>query len=141
MTARCTVFAGTHRAATARECPMALRAWISTTRSVMSRVAEVLGASSMARCCLRLFQQAPVLLLLLGMTLHADTLVLRNGTRVSGRWWAVDAKVVSFFVKDHLEFYPRPDVAEVVFGDSTTTNSAEPTPKENQARDNRTQQK
>src|SRR5215831_1529456 len=68
-----------------------------------------------------------VLLLLLGVTSHADTLVLRNGTRVSGRWWATDAKVVSFLVNDHLEFYPRPDVSEVVFGEGKASNSAEPT--------------
>jgi hypothetical protein len=67
-----------------------------------------------------------VLLLLLGVTAHADTIVLRNGTRVSGKWWAADAKAVSFFVNDHLEFYPRPDVSEVIFGESTTSNSAEP---------------
>ena len=92
-----------------------------------------------------------VLLLLLGVTAHADTLVLRNGTRVSGRWWAADAKVVSFLVKDHLEFYPRPDVSEVLFGEPTTPNSAEPpgpaspppaesTSKEKQAPSNRTKQ-
>jgi len=67
-----------------------------------------------------------VMLLLLSATAHADTLVLRNGARVSGRWWAMDAKVVSFLVKDHLEFYPRPDVSEVLFGERTTSNPAEP---------------
>ena len=66
------------------------------------------------------------LLLVLGLTAHADTLVLRNGTRVSGRWWAADAKAVSFLVNDHLEFYPRSDVSEVVFGEHATSNSAEP---------------
>jgi len=67
-----------------------------------------------------------VLLFLLDVTVHADTLVLRNGTRVSGKWWATDTKVVSFLVNDHLEFYPRADVSEVVFGERTTSNSAEP---------------
>jgi len=67
-----------------------------------------------------------VVLLLLSLIAHADTLVLRNGTQISGRWWATDAKVVSFLVKDHLEFYPRPDVSEVLFGESKTPNVAEP---------------
>ena len=91
----------------------------------------------------------PALLLLLGVTVHADTLVLRNGTRISGKWWATDTKVVSFLVNDHLEFYARPDVSEVVFG--ATSNSAEPaaptsarpaesTSKEKQAPGNRTKQ-
>jgi hypothetical protein len=92
-----------------------------------------------------------VLLFLLDVTVHADTLVLRNGTRVSGKWWATDSKVVSFLVDDHLEFYPRADVSEVVFGERTTSNSAEPSApttarpaespsKEKQAPDNRTKQ-
>ena len=79
-----------------------------------------------------------VLLLLLGATAHADTLILRNGTRVSGKWWATDSKVVSFLVNDHLEFYPRPDVSEVIFGEAS--GSAEPPSKEKQAPDNRTKQ-
>jgi hypothetical protein len=92
-----------------------------------------------------------VLLLVLGVKAHADTLVLRNGTRVSGKWWAADAKAVSFFVNDHLEFYPRTDVSEVVFGERTASNSAEPpaptparpaesTSKEKQSPGNRTKQ-
>ena len=83
-----------------------------------------------------------VVLLLLGLTAHADTLVLRNGTRVSGRWWAADAKVVSFLVNDHLEFYPRSDVSEVLFSDpaSAAPRPAESTPKEKQSPGNRTKQ-
>ena len=84
-----------------------------------------------------------VVLLLLGVTAHADTLVLRNGTQIPGRWWATDAKVVSFLVKDHLEFYPRPDVSEVLFGERTASNSAEPAtpaPKEKQSPGNRTKE-
>jgi hypothetical protein len=95
--------------------------------------------------------QLSLLLLLIGMTSHADTLVLRNGTRVSGRWWATDAKVVSFLVNDHLEFYPRPEVSEVVFGERTASDSPEPpaptsarpaqsTSKEKQSPGNRTKQ-
>ena len=95
--------------------------------------------------------RSSVVLLLLGLTAQADTLILRNGTRVSGRWWATDAKVVSFLVNDHLEFYARPEVSEVVFGERTTSNSAAPpaptsarppesTSKEKQSPGNRTKQ-
>jgi hypothetical protein len=63
------------------------------------------------------------LLLALAMSSGADTLILRNGTRVTGRWWATDAKVISFLVNDRLEFYARPDVSEVVFGAAPSANS------------------
>jgi hypothetical protein len=82
------------------------------------------------------------LILLLGVSSHADTLVLRNGMRVSGKWWATDAKVVSFLVNDHLEFYPRTDVSEVIFGVPATPNSgpAESTSKENRPAGEQTKQ-
>ena len=57
-----------------------------------------------------------VLLLVLGLSAHADTLILRNGTRVTGRWWATDANVVNFLVNDRLVGYSRSEVTEVVFG-------------------------
>jgi hypothetical protein len=57
-----------------------------------------------------------VLLLVLGLSAHADTLILRNGTRVTGRWWATDANVVNFLVNDRLVGYSRSEVIEVVFG-------------------------
>jgi len=59
----------------------------------------------------------PALFLLLCVSAHADTLILKNGTRVSGRWWTTDATVVSFLIRDHLEQYARSEVAEVLFGD------------------------
>jgi len=64
------------------------------------------------------------LLLVLALSSGADTLILRNGTQVTGRWWATDAKVISFLVDDRLEFYPRPDVSEIVFGAAPIANSA-----------------
>ena len=93
--------------------------------------------------------RSSVVLLLLGLSAQADTLILRNGTRVSGRWWATDAKVVSFLVNDHLEFYARSDVSEVVFGDGAASKyalshapasarPAESTSKENQSPGDRT---
>jgi hypothetical protein len=64
------------------------------------------------------------MLLVLALSSGADTLILRNGTQVTGRWWATDAKVISFLVNDHLEFYARPDVSEIVFGAAPSANSA-----------------
>jgi len=58
-----------------------------------------------------------VLLIVLGVSAHADTLILRNGTRVTGRWWATDGKVISFLVSRQLERYAQSEVLEVVFGD------------------------
>jgi len=59
------------------------------------------------------------LLVLFCSAAFADTLVLRNGTRITGRWWAVDADTVHFLVDGRLEQYARPDVSEVFFGDAT----------------------
>lgn len=58
-----------------------------------------------------------ILLFVLCVSVHADTLILRNGKRVTGRWWSTDGSVISFLVTDHLEWYPRSEVLEVVFGD------------------------
>jgi hypothetical protein len=59
-----------------------------------------------------------VLLSLFCFAVRADTLVLRNGTRIDGRWWATDADTVHFLVNGHLEHYARPDLSEVIFGDA-----------------------
>jgi hypothetical protein len=68
--------------------------------------------------------RSTILFLVLCVSAYADTLILRNGTRVKGRWWATDGKVISFLVNDHLERYSRSEVSEVVFGDERTANSA-----------------
>jgi hypothetical protein len=68
--------------------------------------------------------RSTVLLILLGVSAHADTLILRNGTRVTGRWWATDGKVISFLVNRQLERYAQSEVLEVVFGDEPPANSA-----------------
>jgi hypothetical protein len=47
---------------------------------------------------------------------QADTLVLRNGTKVAGSWVAVDAGQISFLVDGQLRTYPRADVSTVTFG-------------------------
>lgn len=66
--------------------------------------------------------RSTVLLIVLGVSAHADTLILRNGTRVTGRWWATDGKVISFLVNRQLERYAQSEVLEVVFGDEPPAN-------------------
>jgi hypothetical protein len=68
--------------------------------------------------------RVPVLFFLLPFLAPADTLVLRNGTQVAGRWWATNATVVSFLVKDQLEYFQRSEVSEVVFGDAPVPPAA-----------------
>ncbi|MGO9263156.1 MAG: hypothetical protein ACLQU1_43785 [Bryobacteraceae bacterium] len=59
---------------------------------------------------------------------HADTLILRDGTRVTGRWWAMDASQINFLVNNQLQQYPRSDVSAVTFGSETVAPVAPPTP-------------
>jgi hypothetical protein len=68
--------------------------------------------------------RALAVLLLLCSAAGADTLVLRNGNRITGRWWATDADLVHFLVNGHLERYARSEVSEVVFGDGASTPAA-----------------
>src|SRR5215472_16468683 len=63
------------------------------------------------------------LLFLLCSAVCADTLVLRNGTRIAGRWWATEADTVNFLVNGHLERYARADVSEVIFGDAPAASA------------------
>jgi hypothetical protein len=67
--------------------------------------------------------RAALLLILLGMSAYGDTLILRNGTRVTGRWFATDGNVISFLVNNRRERYSRSEVAEVVFGNQPSANS------------------
>ena len=46
------------------------------------------------------------------------TLILKDGTRVTGRWWSIDASQVHFLVKNQLEHYARSDVVAVTSGDA-----------------------
>ena len=62
---------------------------------------------------------ALLLLLALGVAAPADTLLLRDGTKVTGRWWSADAGQVHFLVDDQLKHYPRAEVSAVGFGDVT----------------------
>jgi hypothetical protein len=45
-----------------------------------------------------------------------DSLILHDGTRVSGRWWSLDATHMHFLVNNELQHYPRSDVSGVTFG-------------------------
>ena len=51
-----------------------------------------------------------------GATAQADTLILKDGTHVTGRWWSIDASHVHLLVNNQLQHYPRPDVLAVTFG-------------------------
>jgi len=60
---------------------------------------------------------AVLLFALLGSA-AADTLYLKDGTKVSGRWWSIDGKEVHFLVDNQFQHYPRTDVTAVTFGDA-----------------------
>jgi hypothetical protein len=48
-----------------------------------------------------------------------NSLILIDGTHVTGRWWSIDATDMHFLVNNQLQHYPRPDVSAVTFGDAT----------------------
>jgi hypothetical protein len=60
------------------------------------------------------------LLFALIVSARADTLTLRNGTRVTGSWLGGDAGQVRFLVYDQIRTYPRSDVSKVTFGPELT---------------------
>lgn len=64
------------------------------------------------------------LFLALLVSAQADTLILRDGTHVTGRWWSADAAQIHFLVNNQLQHYPRADVSVVNFG----SEAAAPTP-------------
>jgi hypothetical protein len=72
-------------------------------------------------------RRVALLLLTLLVSAPADTLILRDGTRVTGRWWAVDANEVHFLVDNQLRHYPRSQVSAVTFGADTPAPTP-PTP-------------
>jgi hypothetical protein len=55
---------------------------------------------------------------------RADTLVLRNGTSVSGSWAGVDSGQVSFLVKGQLQTYARSEVLSVTLGSEAGASEA-----------------
>jgi hypothetical protein len=48
-----------------------------------------------------------------------NSLILNDGTHVTGRWWSIDATQMHFLVNNQLQHYPRPDVSGVTFGNAT----------------------
>ena len=48
-----------------------------------------------------------------------NSLILNDGTHITGRWWSVDATQVHFLVNNQLQHYPRNDVSGVTFGNAT----------------------
>jgi hypothetical protein len=48
-----------------------------------------------------------------------NSLILKDGTHVEGRWWSLDATDMHFLVNNQLQHYPRPDVSGVTFGNAT----------------------
>ena len=50
----------------------------------------------------------------------ADTLTLRDGTKVTGQWLGGSADQIRFLVGDPATTYPRASVAAVTFGDRDT---------------------
>jgi hypothetical protein len=48
-----------------------------------------------------------------------NSLILKDGTHVTGRYWSIDATDMHFLVNNQLQHYPRPDVSGVTFGNAT----------------------
>jgi hypothetical protein len=48
-----------------------------------------------------------------------NSLILKDGTHVAGRWWSIDATTMHFLVNNQLQHYPRHDVVGVTFGNAT----------------------
>lgn len=69
-----------------------------------------------------------ILLLALAFAAQADTLILKDGTRITGRWWSIDATHVHFLVNNQLQHYPRADASAVTFGDAALPTPPAPAP-------------
>jgi hypothetical protein len=61
--------------------------------------------------------RAAVLLFVVFVSAHADTLTLRNGPPVTGTWLGIDAAQIKFQVNDQIRIYLRSDVLGGTFGD------------------------
>jgi hypothetical protein len=57
-----------------------------------------------------------------------NSLILKDGTHVAGRWWSIDATDMHFLVNNQLQHYPRPDVSGVTFGNATLPPPSTPPP-------------
>lgn len=57
-----------------------------------------------------------IAILLFLATCRADTLALRNGTKVTGNWVSIDSHEISFMVEGEVRTYARTEVWKVTFG-------------------------
>jgi hypothetical protein len=48
-----------------------------------------------------------------------NSLILKDGTHIAGRWWSIDATNLHFLVNNQLQHYLRHDVLGVTFGNAT----------------------
>lgn len=48
-----------------------------------------------------------------------NSLILKDGTHIAGRWWSIDATDMHFLENNELQHYPRSDVSAVTFGNAT----------------------
>jgi hypothetical protein len=61
-----------------------------------------------------------------GSASEPDALILKDGTRVAGRWWSIDASQVHFLVNSQLQQYARSDVSAVTLGGAELPSPAAP---------------
>ncbi|HUB79928.1 MAG TPA: hypothetical protein VMB03_14070 [Bryobacteraceae bacterium] len=52
-------------------------------------------------------------------TAQPNTLILKDGTHVAGKWWSIDADNIHFLVNNQLQQYSRRDLIGVTFGNAT----------------------
>jgi hypothetical protein len=55
-----------------------------------------------------------------------NSLILKDGTHVAGRWWSIDATNVHLLINNQLQHYPRAEVLGVTFGTATLPPLPEP---------------
>jgi hypothetical protein len=48
-----------------------------------------------------------------------NSLVLKDGSHIVGKWWSIDATDMHFLVDNQLQHYPRGEVSAVTFGNAT----------------------
>jgi hypothetical protein len=73
-------------------------------------------------------ERAAVALLLSGMLLPADTLVMRNGSRVEGSYLGGDNRNIRFAVGDRVNTYNLNEVTALEFTGNSANNGAPPPP-------------
>jgi len=69
-----------------------------------------------------------VLLFVLTVSAHPDTLTLRNGTSLTGNWYGIDRGIIKFQTNGQVQEYRTSEVASVVFAADPVSNFAPPSP-------------